>query len=334
MRAAFLIFAFASILPGQDGSRVFQFHHVETSQDLNEFATTVRTISDNPQVSVDTAQKSISVSGTPSQIAIAEFLFLQIDAASHPDPAPQELKVSSDGNDVVRVFYLSNTATIQGFQEIATSIRTITETRRVFTCNAPRALVIRGTADQIAATAFLTAELDQPAAAKRTDSRTYQMIDTANHGETAVRVFYVPYAATVQQFQEVGTVIRTVGEIRRVFTYNAPRALIVRGTADQVAMVDWTIHELGNPSTADASLPYAYTPDPRDHENVLRVFYVRDVGTVAALQQVATDLRNSTKMRLTFTYNEAKAIVTRGTTAEITAAEQMLQDRARQIAAK
>lgn len=330
MRAAFLIFAFASLLPGDD--RVFQFHHIETAQDLNEFATTVRTISDNPSVAVDTTQKSASVSGTPNQIAIAEWLFLQLDSAT-PD-STQEFKVSPDGSDVVRIFYLRNTARITDFQEIATTVRTITETRRVFTCNTPRALVVRGTADQIAATAFLTAELDQPAAAKKTDSQIYQMIDTANHGETAVRVFYLPYTQTIQQFQEVGTVVRTVGEVRRVFTYNAPRALIVRGTADQIAMVDWTVHELGNPSTADASHPYAYTPDPRDHENVLRVFYVRDVSTVAALQKVATDLRNAIKIRLVFTYNEAKAIVARGTSAELAAAEQLLQDRARQLAAK
>lgn len=332
MRIAAMVLAMASVAVCQDANRVFQFHHIETARDLNEFATTVRTISDNPQVSVDTAQKSASVSGNPNQIAIAEWLFLQLDSASAD--STQEFKVSPDGSDIVRIFYLKNTATVQQFQEIATTVRLITETRRVYTCNTPRALVVRGTADQIAATAFLTAELDQPADAKRADSRTYQMIDTGNHGETAVRVFYLPYAATVQQFQEVGTVIRTVGEIRRVFTYNAPRALVVRGTADQVAMVDWTVHELGNPSTADASGTYAYAPDPREHENVLRVFYVRDVGTVDALQQLATDLRNSTKMRLMFSYNEAKAIVARGTPNQMSAAEQMLQDRARQAAAK
>jgi hypothetical protein len=194
-------------------------------------------------------------------------------------------------------------------------------------------MAVRGTADQIAATEFLVRELDQPADAKRADSREYAMVDPAKHGETAVRVFYLPYASTVQQFQEVATLVRVIGEVRRIFTYNTPRALIVRGTPDQMALTAWMVSELGKPVTAgSASQTYKYPGDDRNGENLVRVFYVKDVPTVQAFQQLATQIRTTSQMRRVFTYNESKALALRGNEAQLATAEQMLQDR--QIASK
>ena len=63
----------------------------------------------------------------------------------------------------------------------------------------------------------------------------------------AVRVFYLPNAYTVQEFQEIANALRTVAEIRRVFTYNAMRALVVRGTPDEIAFVEKLVHDLDKP---------------------------------------------------------------------------------------
>jgi general secretion pathway protein D len=65
--------------------------------------------------------------------------------------------------------------------------------------------------------------------------------------DEVARVFYVPNASTVQEFQEIANAIRTVTEVRRVFTYNAGRAMLVRGTADQVALVEKLLHDLDKP---------------------------------------------------------------------------------------
>jgi uncharacterized protein with NAD-binding domain and iron-sulfur cluster len=194
-------------------------------------------------------------------------------------------------------------------------------------------LAVRGTADQIAGTKFLVDELDQPVGAKRTDSRAYQMIDKGNHGETAMRVFYVPYTSTVQQFQEIATLVRTITETRRVFTYNAPKALVVRGDANQMSAVAWLIQELGTPVTAEKLFsPLYQMADDTHGENVVRVFYVKDAATVQAFQQLATQVRTTIKIRRVFTYNATMAMTLRGTADQIAAAGQMLKDR--QLAAK
>jgi hypothetical protein len=334
MRAKAIVLALSAYAAfGQDATRVFHLHHIDSTQDLNEFATLVRTLSDIPDLSTDAAQKTMSVRGTPSQIAIAEFLFTELDRQTVPDSATQEFRVSSNSDDVVRLFFAPNTATVQQFQEIATTIRTIAEIRRVFTFNSLRALGVRATADQIAVTDFLIHELDQPADAKRVNSREIQMIDTSKYPATQVRVFYLPYTATVQQFQEVATMIRTVAEIRRVFTYNSARAMILRGTSDQMALAGWFIEELGKPVTAGTASPkYTYVVEGRDYEDMVRIFYVKDTPTIAAFQQVATQVRASTGMRRVFTYNESRALAVRGTEAQLATTEQMLQDR--QIASK
>jgi hypothetical protein len=59
-------------------------------------------------------------------------------------------------------------------------------------------------------------------------------------GDDVVRVFYLTHAETAQRLQEIAT---SMAEIRRLFIYNAPRAMAVRGTAGQIALADRLIQE-------------------------------------------------------------------------------------------
>jgi general secretion pathway protein D len=70
-----------------------------------------------------------------------------------------------------------------------------------------------------------------------------------DYEDQVVKVFYVTNATSVQEFQEIATAVRTVAEIRRVFTYNSQKALIVRGTADAVALTEALIHDLDKPKS-------------------------------------------------------------------------------------
>jgi hypothetical protein len=320
---------------GQDAtvSRVFHTHYIETEQNLNEFSTMVGTLA-GIRMTADFPERSVTTSGTPAQIAIADWMFGELDRLALPEFATGEFKVPNKEDDVVRVFILRNAPTVQAFQELATSIRTVAEIPKVFTFDTTRELAVRGTADQVAAAGWMVHELDQPADAKRADSPTHKMTDPGNHGETDARVFYLPFTSTIQQFQEAATLVRTVAEVRRVFTYNSPRALTVRGTTGQVALVDWMIQQLAKPANADTTASPVYTYDDfmHDRENIVRIFYVTDTPTVQAFQQVVTQIRTTTKMRRVFTYNASKAMAVRGTADQIAMAEQMLKDR--QIAAK
>ncbi len=58
-----------------------------------------------------------------------------------------------------------------------------------------------------------------------------------------VRVFYLTHTGTPQRLQEIATEVRSMAQIRRLFIYNAPRALAMRDTAGQVALADRLIQE-------------------------------------------------------------------------------------------
>ncbi|HEY1756921.1 MAG TPA: cohesin domain-containing protein [Bryobacteraceae bacterium] len=68
-----------------------------------------------------------------------------------------------------------------------------------------------------------------------------------DYEDEVARVFYIPNVSSVQEFQEIANVIRSVVEVRRVATINAGRAMLVRGTADQVALVEKLLHDLDKP---------------------------------------------------------------------------------------
>ena len=65
-----------------------------------------------------------------------------------------------------------------------------------------------------------------------------------DYEDNVVRVFYIQNATSVQEFQEIATAVRSLTEIRRVFTYNAQHAILMRGTPDQIALAEKLIYDL------------------------------------------------------------------------------------------
>ncbi|HEY3738596.1 MAG TPA: hypothetical protein VGL53_02070 [Bryobacteraceae bacterium] len=65
--------------------------------------------------------------------------------------------------------------------------------------------------------------------------------------DDVVKVFYIKNATSVQEFQEVATAVRSVTEIRRVYTYNAQKAILVRGPADAVLLAEKLIQDIDKP---------------------------------------------------------------------------------------
>jgi general secretion pathway protein D len=77
--------------------------------------------------------------------------------------------------------------------------------------------------------------------------------DTANkrrdYEDFVVKTFYITNASTTQEFQEISTAVRTITNITRVFTVNPQKALVVRGSADAVALAEKLVHDLDKPKS-------------------------------------------------------------------------------------
>lgn len=143
--------AFAQAPAEQNVERVFQFIHTDTVPSYQQMATVIRSILEIRQLSVDAGNRTMTLRGTPEQAATAEWLFKTLDKTEgSQDTAIRVYPMPGDKDDIVRVFYLTKAETAQQLQEQATRIRSATGFRRAFTYNPLRALVVRGTADQIA----------------------------------------------------------------------------------------------------------------------------------------------------------------------------------------
>jgi len=314
---------------GQDTNRVFYFAGADTVQDIQEVATLIRAVGDIQQVTTDNEQKSLAVHGTAGQIALAEWLFGELDkpanrqplAQQSPDAATHEYRVQGSNEDVVRVFYAKHTASVRDFQEVATLVRSIAAVRRMFTYNEPRALAMRGTADQAALAEWLVNTLDTPQPNGASAKLEYKM---PGGSDDVVRVFYLAHTDTVQNLQEVATLVRSTVDIRYLFTYNANNAVAMRGTSDQAALAEWLVGELDKPVKDSAVHEYRMSGTAED---VVRVFYLPHSGTVQHFQEIATSIRTTTQIRRAFTYNAPRALTLRGTADQIAQANHLIQER-------
>src|SRR5262245_3662124 len=63
----------------QSSDKIFYLAHLDSPQAIQEVTNAIRSIGDIRDVSIDLAKKSISVKGTPDQIAIAGWLTAELD---------------------------------------------------------------------------------------------------------------------------------------------------------------------------------------------------------------------------------------------------------------
>ena len=322
-----VFFAFTAL--GQDSSKILYFHGGETERDIQQITTVIRAVADVPQSTPDTVQRTLTLRGTAAQVAAGEWLFDELDkSANNPleqqpaDTAVHEYQLNSGPEGLIRVFYLKYAATLQDFQEAATLIRSIGQIRSAFTYSAPRALVVRGNTDQSAMAAWLVKTLGgapQPV----TSTLEFRVQGT---NDDVVRVLYLPNTRSLLAFQEVATLMRSIGDIRYLFTYNTPHALALRGTTAQASLAQWLAAELEKPADAPPNSANREFHLTGTAENVVHLFYLPQTETVARFQQIVASIRKSTQISRAFTYNEPRALAVRGTPDQIALATNLVQE--------
>lgn len=153
-------------------------------------------------------------------------------------------------DNVVKVFYLQNITSVQELNEIATSVRSVTEIRRLYTYNAQNAVIARGTVDQVALVEKLLGDLDKPKAEVLVDvivmetatGRTRDLAATVVTGDSPGLRFNVsPTASGTGTTASSG---RNLGQIRSLgendFTVNLPGALLQAIMTDRSSKVRQT----------------------------------------------------------------------------------------------
>jgi general secretion pathway protein D len=68
-----------------------------------------------------------------------------------------------------------------------------------------------------------------------------------DYEEHITRVFYLQNITSAQELQEAMTAMRTVTDVRKVFPFNSQSALVVRGTAAQIALAEKVLMDIDKP---------------------------------------------------------------------------------------
>ena len=209
-------------------TRVLRLSNTGSVQDMNEAVNAIRSISEVPQAAVDTAAENLRVSGTASQVALAEWLLHKMEPPGQ-DRSTNEFTVPGAADSVVRVFYLVNTPTPQGVIEIVNMIRAVAEIRNVTACKASKIIALRASNAEVAFAAWLIEAVDQPASGGAPTGREY-----GRPGDPApiARVVYLNPHSTPQEMQELVNTIRSLAELQRLVPMSGPSGSLLRLRAE------------------------------------------------------------------------------------------------------
>ncbi|MGE5568507.1 MAG: hypothetical protein ACM3S5_05650 [Rhodospirillales bacterium] len=244
----------------QNGSddlvRVFNLKHITTSIDLQSTQMVLRVTTGITKLFNYGRRPTLVAGGTSEQIRAPEWLIAELDqpagrqrdnlqtrfSASYPAPGdPQEL---------VRVFYAADNATVRDLDEISITFRTIVGIIRIFALNSHKALVLRGTAGQLSLAEWLFTELASgaraPDPAQKSGlpaSKEYWDPEPVGKLGELVRVFRFAPNTTARNVQEAARSVQHIGRIPTVFPCTGLRAVVVRGNAQEVALAEALIRE-------------------------------------------------------------------------------------------
>jgi hypothetical protein len=284
---AFRLMAAAALLPllasAQTSKQTFKLVYAATDQDTNEIFTSVRTIAEIRNGMVDNPRQ-FTVEGTDDQLRTTEWIVRQLDippnAAAGNDVLHGIADPSKDGADTARVFFLPPALTAQEFNEVMTSVRTITDIRRVFGYSGRHAIVLRASEEAVNAADWLIAEMMR-------DSSTGEYIFPKKplraQEDNRIRVFRYP-RGNQQEFNEVMTSIRTLTDTRRMFGYLGKREIVIKGFPEQVAATEWILTQLNRdlpmkaPQVSETfpapyQVPANQAKDANPPKEVLQLFY-------------------------------------------------------------
>jgi type II secretory pathway component GspD/PulD (secretin) len=133
--------------------------------------------------------------------------------------------------------------------------------------------------------------------------------------------FNLTQAQSVQNLQEVVTVIRMVAGIRQVSLNDEQKSVTVRGTADEVRLAEWVVAALDRPGTVPQEFVAPGSADER-----VRVFHLAYAQTPRDLQEMATLVRSIADAQYVYVYTPPKALVLRGNAWRISLAEWLISE--------
>jgi hypothetical protein len=328
IRLAILIVT-ACTLFAQDAEqdRVLHFTSDVTPQAMQETLNIIRAVADIQRVTPDSVGKGLTVTADPARLALAEWLFHELDQPSGKAVAPYEFTGNRDPS--VRVFRLAKMQSPRDMQELVNVLRVTADCARVLPFNPGTAIALRGTADQAAVAEWVVRNLDVPEGIQPPSSRA-KPLTTLYPGvrDPVVRIFFLEHAELPIAMQEMVNIIRTIADIPRVFPLNGARAMIIRGNEGQIAMSEWLLHEMDQkPSGQAAESGQRATFSTYGDAVEARVFHLAHLQDPRAVQEAINTLRANVGIQRVMASSAAQVVALRANADQVARAEKLIAER-------
>jgi type II secretory pathway component GspD/PulD (secretin) len=138
----------------------------------------------------------------------------------------------------------------------------------------------------------------------------------AAFGPDVPRVYHFNTVQGAPAYQEVANTVHTIGDVRDVTVDPTAGNLVVSGTADQLALIDWLLPQLDQSPGGATSPAYQMT----GNGGVVRVFRMAHAGSPRELQEIVNVIRTVADMARILPVNSSGSVIARGTADQITLA--------------
>jgi hypothetical protein len=315
-----LIALSAGVVSAQEPAveRVLSFRYAETPQSWQEINNAVRSIADIKEATMNPASRTLNLRGPATRMAAAEWIFHELDRPNQPaipNSDIHDFRPAGTADVVVSVYYPERLHTPMALQEVVNAVRSIADIPYLFPVNAVNAVVMRGTAAQIALAKWAFQQLDGPPPANRTTE--FREFHSQWLPDAVVRVFFLATLRDPQAIQEVVNATRTIADVQRFFPVNQLHAITMRGTAAQAELCAWLVNRLDTPATPVAG-EYLFPGSPT---GVVRLFVPAKTPTIEVVKQ----LQIESKAQKVFLVSTRSAVAFRGTAEQAAIAERALQ---------
>src|SRR5580658_3351637 len=186
--------AWGQTTTGQSVSRVFHFTYAQGAVGIQQLTNAIRTVAEITQSTLDMGAKTLAVTGTPAQMAMAAWMFTAMDQPAPANPATQEYRPAGSVDDVVSMVYLTHRQAPVSFQEIVNGVRFIPEITKAFPYLLQNAIVMRGTDSQVAMAEWLFHQLDAAAGVQPVQSSSARQYATPSAANDEVQVLFLTHA--------------------------------------------------------------------------------------------------------------------------------------------
>ena len=251
-----------------EGARTVRIANTTDAAGFDQMKSVVSYLAEIQQFSGDVAQSSVVVSGPEDRLALAEWLIHAMNKLAGWQPSDEESSDSSvrefllpAGFDpVTRVYYVKHHGWIQDCHEMADILKSVAEVRAACRYGDPEMIAFRGSPERVGLAEWLLEATDKPSGWKPEPetiqspaSREYRL---PGDSLPVVRIYYPANSGenvSIQNLIFLDTLWKVSG-VKRVQTYNRPRMIAFRGTADEVEMGEWLLRETDVPEVQTSLL--------------------------------------------------------------------------------